>query len=188
MKLLSLIICFAFVVPKGYGQESKEKAIHNFKSFFNHFKNAYPVDRNKDSFKDYSDLWLRKNFPEELKMMIAYKAPAFYTEYLDHIKYSRDTLIKIDSLNLSKEVKEVYGKFKKSIEDGSKKGKYNDKQDKIYSEKLRGIINQQDPPLIGYYQTVTVIMEAPDGQKEEVIMLITYNNSLEVIDFGRIEK
>ena len=175
---------FAITLTVVFGQTKKDTAITNFESFFTSFKNSYPADKNKYSFNNYSDLWIRRSIPEELKMMIAYDTSNFYSSYLYAIKHTRDTLIKISEINISQEVKDLYIKFRQSIIKGGNEGKRNYKQDQEYSAKLKRIVNQTSPPFIGYYQTVTELTKSPDGQAEENIIVITYSNNLDVIEFG----
>jgi hypothetical protein len=179
---LTFILTLNFI----FSQAPKEKAATNFELYFYSIKSDDPGT--KTSFNDYSDLWARKSIPEELKIMLEYDTTKFYNSYMYQTKYLRDTLIKISTLNLNQDVKDVYSKFRRSILDGEKQGKFHYKEDNAYSEKLKIIINQTNPPKIGYYQTAVMLAQFPNGKKEENKILITYNNDLEPIDFVIIEK
>ena len=166
-----------------YGQTSKEKATKNFESFFTSFKNAYPADKSSHSIKDYGELTELKEIPEELKMMADYDTTKFYSLYLYHIKYLRDTLIKISSLNLSKDIQDIYAKFKQSIVDGERQERFNYKEDLLYSKKLKALLKTVMSPKVGYYQTAKIVVKTPDGQTTESKILIKYNNDLDIISF-----
>ena len=182
---LIFILSFSFLT---YGQASKENAIKNFESFFTSFKNAYPADKNKDSFKNYSDLKPRIDLPEELKMMVEYDTSIFYSQYLYRLKYLRDTLIKVASLNFDQSVKEIYSKFRQSIIDGEKVGQFNYNADKQHSVDLDVAIKKTTTPQIGYYQMATITVQPPKGKSEENKILIIYSNDLDIVEFSIIEK
>ncbi len=182
-----LILFLSSLVTSLSGQTLEEKAIVNFESYSTSTKNTFPAEKNKNSFKNYSDLWARKSIPDELKMMMDYDTLKFYSLYLNHIKSSRDTLIKINELDFSQNIKDIYIIFKSSILVGQKLHKFNYKKDKEYSDSLIRIINQVEPPQIGYYQTATAVSFLPNGQTTETKIIITYTNDLEPIEYSIVE-
>ena len=183
-----IIIAFAFIPILVIGQITKEKAISKFELFFIDFKNAYPADQNQYSFKNYSELQIRNSIPEELEMMANYDSTSFYDQYLYHIDYLRDTLVKISDLDLNLDIKEIYSKFRQSIIEGRKNGIFNYSVDKVYSDKLKILLTKLDPPQIGYYQTAISISTSKKRKVEENKIFITYNNDLDVIGFGTIHE
>ncbi len=187
MNPLALLLVFNLLSVCVFAQSREEKAAKNFETFFTSFKNAYPADRNKDVFKNYSDLWVRKAMPEEIKMMIEYNSQNFYSTYLYHIKNSHDTLIKISTLEYSPSIKQLYLKFKKSIIAGERSGKFNYKQDKDFAEQLKYAIDQVNLPIIGYYQSAIIVVQSLDGTLEENKIIITYTNELETMEFNVVE-
>lgn len=186
-KLFYIFLFFNFSTAFVFSQSPEKRAIASFKKYYADFKKAYPADNNKDSLKDFSDVWEHKSIPEELKTMMEYDSK-FYISYLYQLKYSRDTLTKISSLDFSPAVKETYSKFRKSVLDGQKKGEFDKVKDKEYSQKLKTLVDQIKPPLIGYYQTATLVSRSPDKKVSENKIIITYSLDFDVIEFAAIEK
>jgi hypothetical protein len=178
------ILSFSFLT---YGQTSKARAIKNFETYYSAFKNAHPADKNKESFKHYSDLIPRIDLPEELKLMIKYDTLDFYNQYLYHIKYLRDTLIKVTALNFDPSVKEIYSKYRQSIIDGEKIGRFDYNADKQYAIALAIAIKKTAIPQIGYYQRATIVVQPPTGKSEEIKTLIIYNNDFDIVEFSVIQ-
>lgn len=187
-KQLLVTIIFSLKLICFYGQTKEEIAAKNFELHFISLKNSYQVDLSKSYFNNYSELWERKAMPIELKMMLEYDTLKFYNLYIYHTNNSRDTLIRISTLDYTQYIKDLYLKFKRSIIDGEKHNKYNWKQDKEYSENLKLSVDQIYLPIIGYYQSAVIIIRSPPGRKEqEIKIIITYNNDLEPIEFNIIE-
>jgi hypothetical protein len=177
------VICFLSIVTFVSGQTRDEKAAKNFESYYNIIKKSDSSNKNKDSLKDFSDLWIRTGIPEEIKMMIAYDTTKFYKTYTEVIKNSRDTLINILELAFSQNIKDAYAKFKHSVSEGVKSHKFNFFEDQSYSKILLRNVDQTNPPQIGYHQTAIIISRSPKGKVEKNKIIITYTNELEPIDF-----
>ena len=178
--ILSILFSlFSFVI---FSQESKEIAIKNFESFFDFFHKSYPADQNTYDFKNYSELEKIYAFPKELEWMMEYDTSNFYSLFLYQIETKMDTLIKIESLNLNQDVKNLYKKFKESIIDGERMGQFHYQQDKMYSDSMKLLLSNTEKPQIGYSQIVTYIKKSKRKRKSQ--FYIEYNNDLEVVNFG----
>jgi hypothetical protein len=179
---LTLLSTFTF------GQPLTMTASKNFESFFRTFIKAYPANKHRYVIENYGELNELKEIPEELKMMADYDTTTFYTLYLYHIKYLRDTLIKISSLTLNKGIQDIYANFKQSVVDGERQEKFNYTKDLLYSDKLKTLLKGILPPKVGYSQTAKIVAETPDGHIVENRILIKYNNDLETISFYTLDK